>query len=248
MCMFIKKILHRFGAWISYVLVVMAIFVCFLFFQFPINFARVKGRKNIPRKGNNILFVANHDTMFDSFFIGICAFFFRVIFYPSEPFVNFADQKNYFTTWYVKCLLKMLRTEPVARRDQAMLMKRYVQLLKKRNLLIFYQGTRSKDLTLIKDGPAFAIRNAKPTPIVVPVFHEGMDRIFSRGGPKTHGIWRWLPRSLFRRPTIVFGKPIDFTDLLTIDDSRKATDAINTRIVREIQLLKEFLSTTNAVS
>lgn len=241
--MFINKILHRLGVWISYVLMVIVTFVCFLFFRFPCNFARVIGRENIPKKGNNILFLANHETMFDSFFIGVCAFFFRVIFYPSEPFVNFAAQENYFGVWYFRILFRLLRVEPVKRRDHALLMKKYVSLLKKRNLLIFYQGGRNKNIETIKDGPSFTIRKAIPTPIVIPVFHEGMDRIFSRGGPNTKGAWRWLPRNIFRRPTVLFGPPIDFSDILAeqTNNREEVTNRINERITQSIKALKESL-------
>jgi len=245
--MLFHKILRRFAIWASYLAIVATSIVSILFFRIPLNFARASGTKNIPRQGSGVLFLANHLTMWDSFLIAAAAFFFRLIFYPSEAFVNFADQNNFFTTWYVKILLQLLRTEPVARRDQATLMRRFVELLNKRNLLIFYQGTRSKNLELIKSGPAFAIRNAKCNITVIPVYHEGINRIFSRGGPKTQGIWRWLPRNFFRRPTVVFGEPIDFSDLKKIKNRRLSTQLINERIVRHITTLEKSLHAHNAV-
>lgn len=241
--MIFHKILHRFGVWLSYLCVVAAGFISFLFFRAPFNFARIKGKKNIPKEGHNTLFLANHDSMYDSFLIGGAAFFPRMIFFPAEPFVNFAARENFFTTWYFKILMKLLRTEPVDRRDQALLMKRFLRLLMERNLLIFYQGTRTKDLSHIKDGPAFAIRHARPTPTVIPVFHEGMDRIFSRGGPKTHGTWCWIPRNLFKRPTVIFGKPLQFDDLIKIKDPKESIRLINERIVNAMtELKKGYLS------
>lgn len=244
--MFFRKILRRFGIWLSYLSLVAAGFVCFLFFRAPLNFVRIRGRKNIPKKGNGVLFLANHDTMYDSFLIGGAAFFPRMIFFPAEPFINFAARENYFRVWYIQIIMKLLRAEPVNSRDQATLMKRFVRLIKERNLLIFYQGGRSKNLSQIKDGPAFAIRHAKPTPVVIPVFHEGMDRIFSRGGPNTRGTWRWLPRNLFRRPTVMFGAPIDFSYELTIRDRGKCTIAINDRIVEVISSLRKEYHSSNA--
>lgn len=232
------SIFHRLRIWLSYVLLVLAGFLSFLFFRFPFNFARVIGKKNIPNQGKGVIFLANHDTMYDSFLIGGTAFFPRMIFYPSTPFVNFAAKENYFSTWYFRALMHLLRTEAVVSRDHALLMKTYVKLLKERNLLIFYQGGRSKHLDHIKMGPSFAIRNAWPHVTVIPVFHEGMDRIFSRGGPHTKGIWRWLPRNLFRRPTIMFGTPIDFTDILQHGNGKEVTDAINAKIINAITGLK----------
>ena len=195
-------------------------FVCFLFFRFPFNFTRVRGRNNIPQRGERVLFVSNHTTMYDSFLIGVAAYFPKNIFYPSLAFINFAARENFFRNWFFKTLFTLLRTVPVERRDHPWLMRKYTEFLERNNLLIFYQGTRSADLT------------------VIPVYHEGIERIFSRGGPKTTGLWRWLPRSIFRRPVVMFGRPIDFSECLTISETRKRIAAINQRIVASIRSLQ----------
>ncbi len=70
------------------------------------------------------------------------------------------------------------------------------------------------------------------------MYHDGIERIFSKGGPKTRGLWRWLPRSLFRRPIVVFGQPIDFSECFRITETRKRIAAINQRIVASIVSLK----------
>lgn len=239
--MLISKILRRFGIWISYVAMVLAGFVCFLFFMFPFNFTRVKGRKNIPRQGERVLFVSNHKTMYDSFLIGVAAYFPEYILYPSRAFINFAAKENFFRFWFFKILFTLLRTVPVERRDHPWLMRKYVDFLQRHNLLIFYQGTRSDDLSAIKDGPAFAIAHTKSPITVIPVYHHGIERIFSKGGPKTKGIWRWLPRSMFRSPVIIFGKPIDFSDCLRITESREQIRAINQRIIDSMIELQSLL-------
>ena len=215
--------------------------VCgFLFFRFPLNFARVRGRDNIPRRGERVLFVANHTTMYDSFLIGVAAYFPENIFYPSLPFMNFAARENYFRHWFFKALFSLLRTVPVERRDHPWLMRKYVDYLERRNLLVFYQGTRSDDLSLIKNGPGYAIAHTRSPITVIPVYHHGIGRIFSRGGPKTRGVWRWLPRSLFRRPTVMFGQPIDFSECFRIAHTRERITAINQRIVASIVSLQSL--------
>jgi 1-acyl-sn-glycerol-3-phosphate acyltransferase len=213
-------------------------FVCFLFFRFPFNFTRVRGRNNIPRRGERVLFVSNHTTMYDSFLIGVAAYFPQHIIYPSLPFINFAARENFFRNWFFKALFTLLRTVPVERRDHPWLMRKYVEFLERNNLLIFYQGTRSADLSVIKNGPAYAIAHIQPPITVIPVYHEGIERIFSKGGPKTKGLWRWLPRSIFRRPIVMFGGPIDFSECLTISETRRRIAAINQRIVASIRSLQ----------
>ena len=212
--------------------------VCFLFFRFPFNFTSVRGRRNIPSRGEGVLFLSNHTTMYDSFVIGVAAYFPKNILYPSLPFMNFAARENFFRTWFSRVLFTLLRTVPVERRDHPWLMRKYVAFLERNNLLIFYQGTRSEDLALIKNGAAYAIAYAKSPITVIPVYHEGLERIFNRGGPKTRGLWRWLPRSIFRRPTVVFGQPIDFSECFRISEARKRITAINQRIVASIVSLQ----------
>ncbi|MEA1928967.1 MAG: hypothetical protein U9N73_12245, partial [Candidatus Auribacterota bacterium] len=62
--------------------------------------------------------------------------------------------------------------------------------------------------------------------------------IFSRGGPRTNGLWRWLPRSLFHRTAINFGPPIVCRDLLDIENNKARIQAINKRIIERIEELK----------
>ncbi|HOO78009.1 MAG TPA: lysophospholipid acyltransferase family protein [bacterium] len=210
----------------------------FFFFRGPFNFTRVLGRKNVPRQGHNVLFVSNHVSMYDSVLIAVCAYFPAVIFHPSRPPFNFAAEENFFFTWYARVLFKLLRTVPVKRgRRDPFLMRKYINFLEKNNILIFYQGGRSYDLGKIKSGPAFVIAEAETPPIVIPIYHRGMERIFPRGGPGTNGPARWIPMRLFRRPVIYYGKPVDFSDLRALEDKREKIALVNRRIVETIEAL-----------
>jgi len=242
------RIRRRLRIWASYAAMVLAGLASFLFFRFPLNFTRVRGRSNIPWRGEGVLFVSNHITMYDSFLIGVAAYFPEYILYPSLPFMNFAARENYFRTWFSRTLFALLRTVPVERRDHPWLMRKYTAFLERHNLLIFYQGTRSADLTAIRNGPAFAIAHTRSPITVIPVYHHGIERIFSRGGPKTRGLWRWLPRSLFRRPVVMFGKPIDFSECFRITETRARITAINRRIVASIAALQTLDTASPAQS
>ena len=244
--MLVTRIFGRLRIWASYVAMVSTGFVSFLFFRFPFNFTRVRGRNNIPRRGERVLFVSNHTTMYDSFLIAVAAYFPENILYPSLPFMNFAARENFFRTWFSKTLFTLLRTVPVERRDHPWLMRNYVDFLERNNLLIFYQGTRSDDLSVIKNGPAYAIAHTQSPITVIPVYHHGIERIFSKGGPKTRGLWRWLPRSLFRRPIVMFGQPIDFSECFRIPETRERITAINQRIVASIVSLQSLAAASPA--
>jgi 1-acyl-sn-glycerol-3-phosphate acyltransferase len=232
--------------WASYLAVVFASLASFLFFRFPFNFTRVRGRNNIPRRGERVLFVSNHTTMYDSFLIAVAAYFPKSIFYPSLPFVNFAARENFFRSGFSKTVFALLRTVPVERRDHPWLMRKYVDFLERNNLLIFYQGTRSDDLSVIKNGPAYAIAHSQSPITVIPVYHQGIERIFSKGGPKTSGPWRWLPRSIFRRPIVMFGQPIDFSECFRVTKPRERITAINRQIVASIVCLQSLADASPA--
>jgi 1-acyl-sn-glycerol-3-phosphate acyltransferase len=184
--------------------------------------------------------------MYDSFLIAVAAYFPENIIYPSLPFMNFAARENYFRTWFSRTLFTLLRTVPVERRDHPWLMRKYVDFLERHNLLIFYQGTRSDDLSVIKNGPAYVIAHTQSPITVIPVYHHGIERIFSKGGPKTRGLWRWLPRSIFRRPIVMFGQPIDFSECARITKTRERITAINQRIVASIVSLHSLAAASPA--
>jgi len=133
----VTGIFARLRIWASYVAMVFAGLVSFLFFRFPLNFTRVRGRNNIPRRGEGVLFVSNHTAMYDSFLIGVAAYFPENILYPSLPFMNFAARENFFCTWFSKTLFTLLRTIPVERRDHPWLMRKYVDFLERNKRLIF---------------------------------------------------------------------------------------------------------------
>lgn len=229
--------------WLSYFTMSATAIASWIFF-FVLNRTKVTGRENIPEQSCGVIFLANHQTMYDSFPAGVSLAYPEGFWFPARPPLNFADAKNFFK-WYTKPLLAMLRTVPVHNgRNDPKLLRRLVKYLKWNNLLMFFQGTRSENLTLIVNGPAFAIAHARPTPVVIPVYHEGMRSIFTKGGPGTPGPWRWIPYRLFQNIRMIIGEPIVFDDLLTIPDREEKRVAINDRIVSSmLALQKRFRST-----
>jgi hypothetical protein len=77
---------------------------------------------------------------------------------------------------------------------------------------------------------------------------EGIERIFSKGGPRTKGLWRRLPRSMFRRAIVMFDQPIDFSECFRITETRERIPAINKRIVASIVSLHSLAAASAAQS
>jgi 1-acyl-sn-glycerol-3-phosphate acyltransferase len=228
--------IERFGGWLSYVATLITAFICVVVFR-AFNITRVYGRKNIPFQKKGVLYVSNHQTMYDSFFIGVAGFFPELILHPGLLPLNFAAKENYFSRWYSRILMRLLRTVPVKGRNDPWLMRKYLAYLLKHNLLIFYQGTRSHDLDVVKNGPGWIVAHSDEKLIVVPVFIEGVSKVF--GGPKTKGFWgRWFPKSILRQMVVAFGTKIDFSDLRSIEDTRAQVVAVNDRIITTIKNLQ----------
>ena len=225
---------------ISHSLIVATSSVGFLYFKI-LNRVKVIGRKNIPRRGKGTLLVSNHQSMYDSFIIGVAGYFPELIVYPSRPPYNLAARENFFGNWLKKVFFSLLRAIPTDRsRFSGSLLKKVMAILKRSNLCVFYQGRRSFNLEAARDGAAFVIASSSPTPTVIPVYLERTNHLFG-GAPGKKGIARWLPRPPFfgHKATVIFGPPIDFGDLLRDGKSGKLRQNITDRIVSTIQGLAQ---------
>lgn len=231
-------------AWASYVALLAAGSVCWFFYR-VLNTTVVEGYENIPRRGREMLIVANHKTIYDSFLLGIAGFFPGLILYPARPPYNLAAEENFKRFFPITTILSLLRVMYVkpGRRDPKLL-RLLNRLVSKRNFLIFYQGGRSDNLKQFKAWsiPYIVSERLKDGQRIdiVPVYHDGNQHIF--GGEPGKRTWkRWVfrnPFSWFRRKLIIrFGKPIDFTDLAPIKDRRSQYEAIKNRIIDRIELL-----------
>jgi len=116
-----------------------------------------------------------------------------------------------FTSWFVTNLTICGRVLPIARGQgvDQLGMQLAVQKLNDGDWIhIFPEGTRSVDnftIGSMKPGIGRLIAAADKPPIVVPVYHRGVNQVFGRGFT--------LPR-VNKRVDIMVGEPIDFGPLL----------------------------------
>ena len=177
-----------------------------------------QGRTSLCR--TSVLLVSNHRTMFDSFLVASTAYFPSGLIYPSLPPYHAAAQENYFR-WYHLGFFRLLRCIPVrAGRKDLEAMNALKEALTKGNAHVFYQGRRSQDLEEARAGIGYIVYNARP--IVVPVYVDGIEKIFGR---------KWGIRALFRRIKVVYGRSIDFVDLYSMPNSKETWSSITQRIV-----------------
>ena len=162
---------------------------------------RVVGRENLPRDGEGGFVLApNHLSAIDPVFVVVARFWGRrmLVLGKEELF-----EINPFITWF----LKTVNVIPVhrGRGDTAVVDKAIEDVRAGQGLLIFPEGTRSKDGSLgrLKSG-AFVVASAAGVPMVP-------CRIIYKGG-------KMKP---FCRCTVVFGKPIP-AEALYLGEERSA--------------------------
>lgn len=193
------------GKVISYFLLLLAASVTRLFSRLCLRL-EVIGSQNVPKEVG-VLMVANHQTLIDSFFIG--AHFLPLGYLALHPKLylwNTPEFKNFFKTKLMAWIFRHLRCEPVYRgnRDRGVLentFQRLTEILQNGNLLIFFEGTRTRngDIGPAKSGVAELIIRAKPR-LIVPVKIIGFDQVLPVGSKFVR---------IGKRVKIIFGQPVD---------------------------------------
>ncbi|MDE0299816.1 MAG: lysophospholipid acyltransferase family protein [Candidatus Poribacteria bacterium] len=176
------------------------------------------GNEHVPRKGG-VLLLSNHVSYLDPFIVGTTA---RREFY-------FMTRDNMFGIPLLGKLLALHNAYPVKRgtADRSAL-RRTISLLKDGHaVLIFPEGTRSKDGNLGKarDGVSFIIHNADVP--AIPVYLAGANCLMPR-------------RSKWVRPAKLsthFGPPIDFSEARETEDKRLMYQRMSRMIMESIGAL-----------
>lgn len=238
--------------WLAYVILAVTGSLGFIFFR-VFNWTQVVGKEKFRaarrRNGDrqNVIIASNHMTMFDSFIVGIIAFYPELIFYPSVAPYHLAAKENYFKFSVVRLILYCLKALPVAPgRKDAGIMQHVVGLLPRANVHVFPGGRRSYEPLgsdpkhPLKGGLGYVVANAPdPKPIIIPVYIGGVQKIFG-GAPGVSDTARWFPRvtGIFRRPLVKFGDPVEWQDIIEeLGNTKEAWEAITKRIAERINAL-----------
>lgn len=179
---------------------------------------RTYGRENLIEDGPAIL-ASNHASYLDPPLVGVSC----------RKDVYFLARKSLFERPVIGPLLAQLNTVPVDRdRGDVGAIRAMVKLLKSGNrVLVFPEGTRSKDGNLQPARGGVGLLIAKSLAPVVPI------RIF--------GSFAALPRSggiRFVPITVVIGKPLFFTKQDLGTDERAAYQVLSDRVMTAIGALE----------
>lgn len=197
-------------------------------FLFVLNRTRVFGREHVRHVPPNTVLVSNHQSMIDSFLIGVSAFYPRSWLRPHLLPWNAAAHENFFEPWWLGVLSNLWKCIPVreGRRDLVAL-KRMMEVMPRGVMTLFPEGTRTRTGAVgeARGGAGMLVLMMNST--VIPVAIDGMQDVLPVGTP-------W-PR-LFKRIYIAFGSPVAYDDL-SGERSKENAQALANRVMDRVRAL-----------
>ncbi len=187
------------------------------FYASRINRFLVRGDENIPQEGG-VLIASNHISAYDTIFLP-WAFIRR---HPMQMLWAPAKEELFrkrFQGW----LYSSWGAFPVKRGRDVRAGKVITDLLADQKVMLFPEGTRNRDGVLGKGNRGVGKLIYDSRPAVVP--------------PARVGLNRWKFPGFGQRAAIVFGSPLDFSDLYERDDCKETHVLIVERVMDAIAAL-----------
>ncbi len=215
--------------WTHYLITNLTVTAGYIFFHL-FNRTKVIGRKNVPQRANTLL-VCNHQSMIDSFLIGLCCFYPRSLIRPSLIPWSPAAEENFYRTPFLSWLADNWKCIPVKKgRKDLSALRKMADAIKKSPMILFPEGTRSRDGSIGHSRPGAGMLILESRPTVVPVYIEGMNQILPIGS--------MFPR-FFKKIDVVYGKPLDFSEFYGVEKNKALAEAITERVMQTIRTLRD---------
>lgn len=184
-----------------------------------LNRFRVLGADNIPRSGG-VLIASNHISAYDTILIPqavITTFPLQMLWAPAK--------EELFRNMFFRLLYTSWGAFPVNRGRDVRAAKRINELLQSERVMIFPEGTRHRDAVLGRGNRGVGKIIYDTRPVVIPTALIGLNS------------WKF-PR-LFQDGKVIFGPPLDFSDLFQLEDNKTTHQLITDRVMEAIaELLK----------
>jgi len=193
---------------------VMFVGVFIAFYAFVCNRLEVVGSEHLPDEGG-VLLASNHISGYDTVFLPITVFRqhpFQMVWAPAK--------EELFENKFLGFLYRSWGAFPVKRGRDVRAGKHLGQLLQTEKVMLFPEGTRNKEGKLGKGnrGVGKLIYDHRPT--VIPTALSGINK------------WRFP--GFGQRGLIHFGAPLDFSDLLKLEDCKETHLLIVERLMAAI--------------
>jgi len=189
------------------------------------NDIQILGKENFP-SGQGCFLLCNHTSMGEAPMLAAHFFPWRAMWFPAKA--------EFYKNWFVGLGFMMItacHAFPVRRGERDVAAIRLIDTLLKKgdNVLLFPEGTRSKDgqLGRGKKGVGMIVHKARPK--VVPVYATGFEEIFPPGQLRVCG---------GKKAVIMFGEALDLEDCYDQDLSSPVAQGIVDRVMEGIASLK----------
>jgi 1-acyl-sn-glycerol-3-phosphate acyltransferase len=192
------------------------------------NKVEVLGAENRPRQGEgSLLLLSNHISAIDPFLIAVTSYpFFSPVRWRApakEELFRYPVIRNIIAAW---------GAFPVRRgKGDYEAMNQMVRMLKDSVVVIFPEGTRSRDGLLLKGRPGVGkiIWEARPSRII-PVVVEGNNWILPKG--------RIFP-AVGKKTRIYYGKPMDFSSYYQHEPTLEITQKMVDEVIATLKKMEE---------
>jgi len=209
----------------SYLLTNLTVTLFWMFF-FVLNRTRVVGREHVGVERNTLL-LSNHQSMLDSFLVGLAAFYPRSLLRPYLLPWNPAAAENFYRTPILAWLAdnwKCIWVQP-GRHDLHAL-HRMIQVLPRGVMTLFPEGSRTRDGSVGAGQAGAGLLILATGARVIPVAIEGMREVLPIG--------RSVPR-IFKRISVTYGPPVDYAEFLAQPRTRETAQALIDRVMAAIR-------------
>jgi 1-acyl-sn-glycerol-3-phosphate acyltransferase len=189
------------------------------FYASSVNRFRIKGSENIPPSGG-VLIASNHISAYETIFLP-----WAVIRRHRLQMLWAPAKEELFTNPFQRLLYSSWGAFPVKRGRDVRAGKAINDLLKDQKVMLFPEGTRHKDGVLGKGNRGVGKIIYDTRPVVVPTALTGLNH--------------WQFPGAGQEAAVIFGKPLDFSDLLHLEDCKETHQLIVDRVMTAIaELLK----------
>jgi 1-acyl-sn-glycerol-3-phosphate acyltransferase len=227
-----SRLARRFWPITSYLVTNLTVVVLWVLFR-VLNRTVVRGREHVGDATNTLL-LANHQSMIDSFLIGLAVYFPKALIKPRLLPWNPAAVENFFRGWLLGWLSYNWRCIPVreGRRD-ARALRRLVEVLPRGVLMLYPEGTRTRDGSVGPAKPGAGIVALATGARVIPVAIDGMRDVLPIG--------RVMPR-IGKRISVTYGPPIAYPppagDTPTREEAERLVDRAMAAIREQLAAIR----------
>lgn len=214
-----------------YVVTNFSVMIGYIFFN-VLNRLTVIGRENVPTRPNTLL-LSNHQSMIDSFLVGMSAFFPKSLLNSCILPWNPAAEENFYRNSILAWLADNWKCIPIkkGRKDVGAIFK-MAEALKSGPMTLFPEGTRSRDGSIGKPRGGAGLLILETQPTVIPVCIDGMDQVLPIG--------KVVPR-IFKRIHVYFGPPLDLSEFYGREKNKDVAEAIMNRVMERLRIMRTEL-------